>query len=178
MKKIILLGMMGSGKSTVSKELSKLTKIERYDLDEIFEKENNIPICDFFKEFGENTFRQKESEILFKTAQKKEFIISTGGGIILKKENRDFLFDSNNFTTVYLKTSVDIIYKRIKTDSTRPLLKVDNPKEEIKNILLKRENCYSQAKITILTDEKTPLAIAKEILEKYENNWNINKWKF
>ncbi len=160
--KIILLGMMGSGKTTVAKILAELTGIKNYELDEIFEKENSTSIKDFFKLKGENEFRKKETELLKKVLVYPSFIISTGGGVILKKENRDLIF-KKDYLSIYLKTSSETIFERIKEDKTRPLLLVNNPKSEIEKLIKLREQYYLQAKLTIETDNKTPKQIASEI---------------
>ena len=164
--KIVLIGMMGSGKSTVSKLLSEKLNLSLLDTDEIFEQQEKCKIVDFFKKYGEEKFREIESEILKKSLTKSNCIISTGGGIVLKEENRILLSDKS-ILTIYLSTNYETIYNRIKDDKTRPLLLVKNPKEEIKKILNSREQFYNQAKATIETDNKTQQEIAEEILKIY-----------
>lgn len=166
-KKFALIGMMGSGKSAVSKELNKITNIKLYEADDIFEFENNIKIKDFFKTQGEEKFRQIETEILKKILLNEDFIISTGGGVILSPENRKLLF-YNDIKTIYLKTSPETIYQRIKNDKKRPLLMVENPKKEIETILNTREQFYLMADKTIETDNKTIEEITEEIIKSYE----------
>ncbi len=166
-KKIALIGMMGSGKTTISKLLANKLNIEAVDLDYVFEKENKIKIKDFFKEYGEEAFRKKENEILTTCLLKENIIISTGGGIILKEENRKLLFN-NEVYTVYLKAKPDTIFNRIKNDKTRPLLLVDNPKKEIEKILLSREQFYKKANLTVHTDNKTIQKITDEICKELQ----------
>ena len=161
-KKIALIGMMGSGKTTVSKELSKKINIELFETDEIFEIKYKTKIKDFFKLYGEEKFRQLETNILKEITTKNNFIISTGGGIVLEPENRKILF-CTDIITFYLKTSTKTIFERIKNDTERPLLLVENPKKEIENILKKRELFYENASKTIITDNKTTKEIVEEI---------------
>lgn len=161
-KKIALIGMMGSGKTAVAKELSEIIKVKLFEMDDIFEKKYQIKIKDFFKNFGEDKFRECENNILNEIIKNDSYIISTGGGIILNPNNREILF-KKNIKTIYLKTNPDIIFERIKKDKNRPLLLVDNPKEEIKKILAQREAFYNKANITIQTDNKTIKEIAEEI---------------
>lgn len=162
--KIALIGMMGSGKSSISKILANKLNYNQIELDELFEKQEGISIKDFFIKYTEEEFRKKETIILSDVIQKENIIISTGGGIILKEENRRLLF-KNDILTIYLKTTGETIYTRIKNDNSRPLLQVDNPKKEIENILKKREKHYNLAKITITTDNKTEEEITEEILK-------------
>ena len=161
-KKIAFIGMMGSGKSTIAKNLAENCNLELFEADEIFEKQEKITIRDFFEKFGEEEFREKESEILKKIVKKENFILSTGGGIVLKKENREILFDSD-ITTIYLKASPNSIYNRIKNQTQRPLLQVQNPREEIEKIIKNREIYYNLANYSILTDNKTINEITVEI---------------
>lgn len=167
--KIALIGMMGSGKTTVAKELSQKTNCPLFDCDSIFEHENKIKITDFFKQYGEEKFRICENIVLNNIIKNENFIISTGGGIILNKKNRDILF-KGNIKTFYLKASAETIFKRLKNDKTRPLLQVFNPLDEIKNLINKREVFYNCADYIIDCENKKIDTIAEEILSKYGKN--------
>lgn len=161
-KKIVLIGMMGSGKTAVAKKISEKINFALIELDEIFEKSENISIRNFFEKYGEAEFRKKENIILKNNIEKDNVVISTGGGVILEQKNRDLLFQ-DDILTIYLNTEPQIIYQRIKNDTTRPLLLVDNPLERIKDILLKREVYYNKAKLKIETNNKTIEEVVKEI---------------
>ena len=160
--KIALIGMMGSGKTTVAKAFSNLVNIDLFDSDELFEKKYNIKITDFFSKFGEIEFRKCETSILIDIAKKNNFILSTGGGIILSQSNRDILF-SGDIYTIYLSATVDTLYDRVKNNSSRPLLNVDNPKYEIEKILDTRIKYYNMANQIVKTDGKNINEIIKEI---------------
>lgn len=162
--KIALIGMMGSGKSTISKLLAQKLGFLALEADDIFEQQEKISIKEYFKTFGEESFRLKEAEILKSAILNNNIVISCGGGIVLKKENQEILFNSD-VLTIYLEADIENIYNRIKEDSSRPLLQVQNPKEEIEKILNSRKNLYEKAKIKIKTDNKEPNIITEEILE-------------
>ena len=162
--KIALIGMPGAGKSAVCTLLAKKTGFNLFELDDIFEKEQNIKIKDFFQKFGEEKFRKIESDILLNTLKYDNCAISCGGGIILKEKNRKLLFNDDVFT-IYLSAKIETIYERIKKDTSRPLLAVLNPKEEIKKILSTREKYYNLANLKIETDNKSIEKIAEEIFE-------------
>ncbi len=172
--KIALIGMMGCGKTTVAKCLAKKISYSLFEMDEIFEKENSIKIRDFFERFGEEKFRELETEILRKISKNVNFILSCGGGVILKEENRKILFEKDIFT-IYLCASSDTIFERIKNNSDRPLLLVQNPKDEIEKIIKQREKYYNLANIKIKTDNKSVEEIVSEILENYGKNINFSK---
>lgn len=174
--KIALIGMMGSGKTTVAKFLCEKLNCQNFECDKIFEEKYNIKIADFFSRFGEEKFRDFENKILNEIIKNDNFIISTGGGVILNEKNRKILFkklnNNSNIATFYLKTSSDIIFNRIKKDKTRPLLQVENPKEEIEKLINKREKFYSLSDFEILTDNKKIEKIVEEIIEIYGKNIN------
>ena len=160
--KIALIGMMGSGKSSIVKELSNTFNIKTFDLDNLFEEKYQLSIKDFFEKYSEEQFRKLESELLKEISKQDSFVLSTGGGIILSEENRNIIFNKDIFS-VYLSTTPDTIYERIKNDTTRPLLLVKNPKQEIEKILNQRIDYYKMANLTIDTDDKTIKEIVKEL---------------
>lgn len=163
--KIALIGMMGCGKSTISKKLAQKLNRELLDTDVIFEQTQKIKIKDFFEKYGEEKFREIETQILIEALKKENVIISCGGGIVLKKENQLALFNDKVFT-IYLEANPQTIYDRIKHEKTRPLLLVKDPKKEIETILKTRENLYNKANLKINTNNKTPDEIIEEIWKK------------
>ncbi len=162
--KVALVGMPGSGKTKTAKIISEKLGINFFDTDKIFE-EKFYSISEFFKIEGEKKFREEESLILKDTVNKSDFILSTGGGIILKPENREILFNSA-VTTFYLKTSIEELLRRLSKDNTRPLLenKLDKTKSLIK-LSEEREKYYLQAKHIVITDNKSTNTVANEIIE-------------
>lgn len=118
-KNIVLIGMSGCGKTTIGKMLSKELSMDFLDTDELVEKEDGRKIKDIFKEDGEGYFRQLESESAKKASKCRNTVISTGGGMILKEENMNYL--KENSVTVYLKRSIESI-KQTMDASNRPLL--------------------------------------------------------
>jgi shikimate kinase len=161
MKTIVLTGMMGAGKSTISALLAKLLKLTFIDIDTIIETKEQMSISNIFAQKGEPYFRQLEKETIHEVFKVENQVISLGGGAFENKEIQEFLL--KNSTVIYLKTSPEEIFKRIKTNSTRPLLCDNMSIEKIKDILNKREKNYQLAHYTITSDNKTPDGIAKEI---------------
>lgn len=160
---IVLVGMSGSGKSTVAYALSKLSGFERIDCDELIERKFG-KISKIFEEQGEEFFRNLESDIVEQCSHLQAAIISTGGGCLLRQKNVDLL--KSNGTIVYLRTSANELEKRLKGDQSRPLLKGDI-KVNLKEMLAARKPIYSaNADITIDTDGLTPEQVAKVIWEK------------
>lgn len=160
---IALTGMMGSGKSTVAQELGKLLPdYVLVDIDSEIERSTNKKISEIFLRFGEQHFRILETEKIQKFIFNKNQIISLGGGAFEDDFNREILLE--NCTVVYLRTSAQEIYNRIKNQTHRPLLAKNFSLDRIADIIAKRSPNYEKADIIIDTDCKTPYNIAKEIL--------------
>ena len=167
MKKIILLGYMGCGKSTIAKLLANLTSISYLDLDEIIEKNENASVKNIFSEKGEIYFRKLEHQILEKLINNQEsFILSLGGGTPCYSNNHEFL-KSSNVISIYLKASVETLYDRLLySNSERPLIANKNPeemKEFIAKSLFDRSYYYNQAQFKISVDGKSSEEIISEI---------------
>lgn len=151
MKSIYLTGFMGAGKTTVGKALGEKLNLPVYDSDEIIIKKERRSIEKIFQENGEAYFRDLETEIL-RSLPTQNAIITTGGGIVLKKENRDFMKEHG--IVIFLYCSPEMIFERLKDDSTRPLLQ-GNKMKEIETRLKKRLPLYKEAEYMIDTTHLT-----------------------
>jgi shikimate kinase len=167
MKKIILLGYMGSGKSTIAKLLANSTAISYLDLDEIIEKQENSSVKKLFSVKGEIYFRKLEHQILAALIQNQDsFILSLGGGTPCYSNNHEFL-NSDHVISIYLNASVATLYDRLlNSNDERPLIANKN-REEMKEFIAKnlfdRSYYYNQAKYKIAVDGKSPEEIVSEI---------------
>ncbi len=161
MKTIVLTGMMGSGKTTIAQLLSKELNIRYIDIDKFIEEKEKTTISKIFENNGENHFRELEKNTIQEVFEPANLIISLGGGALENRQTREFLL--NNSMVIYLKTSPEIIYKRIKNNNERPLLNNNMNIEKIAEIISKREKNYQTAHKIIVTDNKTPVQIIKEI---------------
>ena len=120
--KIILIGLMGAGKTTIGKELSNKLNLRFIDMDDEIQKQSKMSIVDIFEKYGENRFREIESKLLEKIALEDDIIISTGGGIIKVDDNRKLLKKQDN--VVFLNGSIYTLVKNVSNDIyKRPLLK-------------------------------------------------------
>lgn len=167
MKKIVIIGMMGSGKTTLGEILSEKTGISSIDIDELIEKKENTTISEIFKNKGEEYFRSLEAQTikdLINSTNKQ--ILSLGGGAFENPQTRELLL--NNSVVIYLATSPEEILKRIRQTNNRPLLKNNMTIEKITEITNKRKDNYNLAHYKILTDGKSPSKIADEILGALE----------
>lgn len=163
MKGIVLIGFMGAGKTTIGRMLSEEINVGHLDFDDVIIEEIGMTIQEYFDQFGEEAFRKRETEILGRYLD-PQHVISTGGGIVLKEENRKLLKQMP--TVVYLKTDADELVKRLKADHTsiRPLVVSKSP-EEIKEVYLPRIPFYEEsASLIVETTGKSPAEIVAEIL--------------
>jgi len=165
-KKIVLVGMMGSGKSSIARIVAKKLNFKLCECDEIFENKHNILIKDYFKKFGEKKFRYEENIILADVLKNDNIVVSTGGGVILEENNRKLIFSNDDIAAFFIDTPIDVIYERIKNDTSRPLLKVDNPLYEIEKILSNRLKYYKLAQFCVKNIDNTPDYAADEIILK------------
>ena len=163
MKNISLIGMMGSGKTTIGKNLSRIFLDFKFiDTDEAIVQKQKMSINDIFVQKGEDYFRNLETSVLKEVLSSNNQIISTGGGIILKEENRDLL--KQNSIVIYLQATSDILFERVKNNKDRPLLKVDDMKSKIECLLEKREALYRDCSHFIIdTNNKNIDEIISEI---------------
>ena len=138
--KIYLIGSMGSGKTTIGKMLASKLHLPFIDIDKKIEQKEKMVISDIFKENGENYFRKIESDILKKYSALNEFVISTGGGVVLSHDNKKIL---NNGYKIYLKISIDAQYNRVKHRKHRPLLIEGDLKTILKDLDEVRGVIYS-----------------------------------
>jgi shikimate kinase len=167
MKNLILTGFMGTGKTEVGRELTRLLTMRLIDIDTEIEKSVKMSINQIFKQFGEQKFREIETEMIEKVSCEKNVIISTGGGAVLKQENVDALKKTG--IVICLMAAPGTILRRTSESSERPLLQVEKPFEKINELLNFRKPFYEKADMMIDTEDKTPLQIAEEIIEKVKN---------
>ena len=164
-KNIFIVGAMGSGKSTIGKLLAKKLKKKFLDTDHEVEVYTNYDISTIFKKFGEELFRDKETEILNKLKDKENLVISTGGGIILKDENINLMKAIG--TIVFLDINLETQIKRVKYRKHRPLLQNSNLQIELKKLKINRDPIYNKiADYIIEVSNKDKIAIVDEIQKK------------
>lgn len=143
MKNIVLIGFMGSGKSTVGQALAKDLNLSFFDLDKEIIKREKRSVASIFKEEGEAAFRSLETDIVKDISAKRGVVIATGGGVILNGENIIRL--KENGVLIYLKADLKILIDRATRSSDRPLLQGDNLSKQARDLLTQREPMYEAA---------------------------------
>lgn len=166
MGNVVLIGMMGAGKSSVGKILAKKLHWKFMDSDKIIEKNEKMSISEIFKKKGEKTFRKIEKSVIQKLCQKEKTVIAVGGGAPCFQENWNFF--RKNGVVVYLSASAKTLLQRLKKDpatSQRPVLDGKAKFSKIRAVLKKREHFYKKADCMIQTDKLTKPEIAGKILK-------------
>lgn len=161
---IILIGFMGSGKTSVGIGLSYRLRMPVEDTDKLIERREGCSVSDIFRDRGEDCFRQLETELLRELAEGGGArIYSVGGGTPVRLENRKLL--KRLGTVVYLRVRPETVYERLKNDDTRPLLRCENPLERIRELMGSRADAYEEtADIILDVDEMTPEEIQDSIV--------------
>jgi shikimate kinase len=163
-KRIIsLTGFMASGKSSVGQQLAAKLGYEFADTDSIIEQKQSMSINDIFKQFGEEKFREMESDVLLSFNGKNNIVVSCGGGAVLRDENRKFL--SEETIPFWLYTSMEETLRR-GNDGTRPLLKDMNRPEQLMELFEKRKHLYASLYGTLVISEGDPEQIMELINEE------------
>ncbi len=139
---IFLIGMMGSGKTTIGRILARKMKKQFIDSDHEIELRTGAKIPLIFEIEGEIGFRKREAKVISELTSLKNIVLATGGGVILSEKNRRFLKERG--IVVYLQASVNSLVQRTSYDSNRPLIKSKNPKSSIEKLIFQRKSLYEE----------------------------------
>lgn len=165
MKHIFLIGFMGCGKSTVARTLSTQLKIPQIEMDEQIVKEQGMPITEIFDKYGEEHFRDIETDLLRRICGQEGAIVSCGGGAVLREENIAMMKAAGRI--VLLTAKPETILERVKHNNDRPVLNGHMNVEYISELMEKRRACYEvAADVVIATDGKSVEEICREIVQE------------
>lgn len=139
---IALVGMPGSGKSTVGRQLARRLKLEFIDSDQLIEERLGCSIRTFFDREGEVAFRDVEQAVIDELTRRDGLVLSTGGGTVLRPLNRQLLHA--RCQVVYLRSSPEEVFRRVRHDRNRPLLLVDDPMQKLRDMYQVRDPLYRQ----------------------------------
>lgn len=148
----ILVGLMGSGKSTLGRHLATHFRYSFYDSDQVIVERTGVSIPTIFEMEGEAGFRLREKNIIRELCSLDKIVLATGGGAVLLPENRQ-QFKQKGFV-IYLHAQPETLYKRTKNDKNRPLLQVDNPLERFSQLYQERDSLYREVADCIIESEK------------------------
>ena len=166
-KPIVLIGMMGSGKSTVGRKLARKLNLQFYDSDKVLEEREGLSIVDIHDFMGEKYFLQKEEETIKEIIGYGVVVLSTGGSSFINENIRNFI--KKNTISIWLDSKLETIYERVSRRNTRPeLIASDNKKELLEKLLEERQPIFNQADIRVESDLEAH-HLVNNLIEKLEN---------
>ena len=144
---VVLVGLMGAGKTTVGRRLASRLKVPFYDADQEIETSANMRIADIFEIYGEAAFRDGERKVIERLLGEGPHVLATGGGAFMNEKTRKLVLARS--TSVWLRADLDLLVKRTALRDTRPLLRQGNPKEILGKLLAERGPIYALADVAI-----------------------------
>ena len=146
-KTVVLVGMMGAGKTAVGTALARQLGVAFKDSDEEIVRAADRTIAEIFERDGEPFFRARETEVIGRLLRDTPCVLSTGGGAFLAEANRSLIHDVG--VSVWLKADLELLWQRVRHKTTRPLLRTANPRETLRELYERRQPFYAQADITV-----------------------------
>ena len=172
---VVLVGMMGSGKSHLGYELAKTLDMDFYDSDSLIEEKAGCTITEIFEQFGEQKFREFEHKTILELLGNGPCVVATGGGAVMNADTLSAIKEKS--FSVWLNTHPDEILKRLEGDTTRPLLKNDDPAQVLNDLLKKRTPLYEQADIIINIGHKNVQETVAELIKALSEHLNAGTFQ-
>ena len=164
-KTVVLVGMMGAGKTAVGRAVAAALGVPFLDSDSEIEKAANMTIAEILARDGEPFFRRKESQVIDRLLEEECCILSTGGGAFLAEENRQAISDKG--VAVWLDADIDLLWNRVKHKDTRPLLRTPNPRATLGEIFDARVPVYALADLSVKADARYSIEVmASKVVEE------------
>jgi shikimate kinase len=168
-RNIILIGPMGSGKSTIGNIIARRLHRDFQDSDHFIEERTGVDIARIFDVEGEQGFRDRETNALNELLSENNQVIATGGGSVLRRENQQLLKQKGYI--VFLDTSINQQMQRLRRDKKRPLLQTENPRERLESLLAERRPIYLDlADLAVKTDRRMARRLAADIINQLPEN--------
>lgn len=160
---IVLVGMMGAGKTTVGRRLAAKLNRLFLDSDEEIEKAAHMSIPEIFEQRGEAEFRAGEARVIARVLKDPDIILATGGGAFVSEETRALV--NAEAISIWLKAEADILFERVSRRSNRPLLKTANPRQTLEKLIAERYPIYADAHVTVLSRDVPQDVVAADVIE-------------
>jgi shikimate kinase len=161
---IVLVGLMGAGKTSLGKRLAKATGLPFVDSDTEIEKAANCSISDIFARFGEAEFRSGERRVIERILEGEPAIVATGGGAFMDEGTRKLI--QRKAISIWLRADLETLVRRTRRRDDRPLLKAGDPREVLKRLIEERHPIYGEADIVIDVDDEQPKETTERLLER------------
>lgn len=159
---IVLVGMMGAGKTTVGRRLAARLGRQFIDSDEEIEAAAQMSIPEIFAQRGEGEFRAGEMRVISRLLKEKDIVLATGGGAFVSLETRALV--KAEAVSVWLKANADILFERVSRRSNRPLLKTENPRATLEKLIADRYPIYAEADVTVISRDVPQDNVAADVI--------------
>jgi shikimate kinase len=160
---IVLVGMMGAGKTTVGRRLAARLNRQFLDSDEEIEKAAQMTIPEIFEQRGEPEFRAGETRVIARVIKEPAVVLATGGGAFINAETRALI--KGGAISVWLKAEIDILFERVSRRSNRPLLKTANPRATLEKLIEDRYPIYAEADVTVVSRDVPQEVVASDVID-------------
>lgn len=161
-RNLILIGLMGAGKSSVGRIVASQLGIAFIDTDNEIERVSRMSIPELFAAYGEQEFRALEARVIKRVLRGGPRVVSTGGGAFINERSRKFI--KKGGLSVWLKADLDVLWERVNKRDTRPLLRTENPKKTLEDLMNARYPIYAEADLTVMSRDVRKEKMANEIL--------------
>ena len=168
-KSIVMIGIMGCGKSSVGRRLAAALSLKFVDADEEIEKAAGKTIPEIFADYGESHFRDRECRVIERLLGSGPQVLATGGGAFMRAETRDMIADHG--ISIWLKAELPVLMNRVMRRDNRPLLKTANPKETMRKLMAQRYPVYAMADITVESRDASHEAVVRDALEALKKHF-------
>ncbi|WP_432345611.1 shikimate kinase [Shinella yambaruensis] len=161
-RNLVLIGLMGAGKSAIGRMTAQVLGIPFIDSDHEIERVSRMSITDLFAAYGEAEFRALETRVIKRLLRSGPRVVSTGGGAYINENTRKHI--KRGGLSVWLKADLDVLWERVNKRDTRPLLKTENPRQTLENLMNARYPIYAQADLTVLSRDVKKETMVEEVL--------------
>ena len=161
-RNLVLIGLMGAGKSAIGRLVAQAMGVPFVDSDHEIERVSRMPITDLFAAYGEAEFRALETRVIKRLLRTGPRVVSTGGGAYVNERTRKHV--KRGGLTVWLKADLDVLWERVNKRDTRPLLKTENPRQTLENLMNARYPIYAEADLTVISRDVKKETMVEEVL--------------
>jgi shikimate kinase len=161
-RNLVFIGLMGAGKSAIGRLTAQALGVPFVDSDHEIERVSRMTVSDLFATYGEEEFRALEARVLKRLLRSGPRVVSTGGGAYINERSRRHI--KKGGVTIWLNADLDVLWERVNKRDTRPLLKTENPKQTLENLMRARYPIYAEADLTVLSRDVKKEAMVEEVL--------------
>ena len=172
-KPVVLIGMMGAGKSTIGQRAAKIIDVPFFDADKEIEKAADMTVPEIFENFGEDHFRDGERRVIARLLEGEPSIIATGGGAFMDAETRAII--AERALSVWLRAEEPLLWARVSRRSTRPLLQTENPRQTLGKLIDDRYPVYAEADVVVESKDVAKDTMAKALVSAVRQHLNAQK---